>query len=152
MCPRQVGGSSWVLWHESCFPSYLMRVRSGARGFTWGLSSWGFWESLPPETQTFCRFLLAKLHTPQRNLDFIVRGQVWLPWRIENFKELAGGPSVRISCSHCRGHKFNIWLGSSDLASHVVQPERVYRIIFKICVFLLFSCSVRSDSLRPHGL
>ena len=35
-----------------------------------------------------------------------------------------GSPVVRTPCFHCRGLRFDLWLGNEDLACCVVQPKK----------------------------
>ena len=38
-------------------------------------------------------------------------------------RDFPGGPVVRSLSSHCRGHRFDPWLGNKDLESHAVKPK-----------------------------
>ena len=38
-------------------------------------------------------------------------------------RDFPGCPVVRSLSSQCRGHRFDLWLGNKDLASHAVKPK-----------------------------
>ena len=39
-------------------------------------------------------------------------------------RDFLGGPVVKNSSFHCRGHRFNPWSGNYDLACYAGQPKK----------------------------
>ena len=46
-------------------------------------------------------------------------------WNLKTkHKDFPGGPVVKISHFHCKGHKFSPWLGNKNAACCVAQPKK----------------------------
>ena len=64
----------------------------------------------------YCHHLLHHLHHhPHYQLLSLIS---------QKSQEFSGSPVVRTLCSHCRGPRFNPWLGNSDPTSCMVRPKR----------------------------
>ena len=59
--------------------------------------------------------------------------------------DFPGGPVIRTACFHCRGNRFDPWLGNQDPTSRAAQPKKknIYIYIYVcVCVCVCVSACV----------
>ena len=51
-----------------------------------------------------------------------------------NSGDFPSDPVVKAPCPHCRGHRFEPWLGNQDLVCHAVWPKKLFKKMNSVSV------------------